>query len=769
MVLPARGDPASSLLASDSHELFGCDATPGIVSVEADDTGRARVWQRLGERVELTEYAFPNWFLTTSLDSLAHLHARHLNADWLRAAHGQIRLDEPLAVVELDGPEHEEGDAYRYLVLTNNLRDIETTLVETTNKRDGDEAQTLADLRGLVLVWEPIQQFLALTGRTFFKEMTFASLRRFQFDLETTGLDDDRDRIFMISMRDSSGWRECLDTTSMTEAELLQRFVQIVRKRDPDVLENHNIFGFDLSFLTKRGSRLGVPIMLGRDGSEPVLETDVFDSGERPEPFLRWRVVGREVVDTQHAVRRFGLAAPDMRRHGLKDAARYFGFASSDREYVPGPEIWNTYQTDPERVRRYAAADVEEVDGLSQRLLPSAFGLAQLLPRTYERIAADTGPASLWELLLVRAYLHEGRAIAAPTPRVQRVGMAPRAELFTSGVIGRAARAVARPLLPSVLAETSIRAANDSLGVMPRIVRRLLDDGSNQARQQLAAAAHAYLGSPGLFSDPNAANQATAIARKYVDTLTDDLRHRHCEVVEMDGDQVVFGVPHDWAAADETALEHSAASDLPHGVGLRIVGRYEALYARAPGTSVTLSADGAVTLVGPAFRAGRLERFGDAFMHRAALCLLQRNMVGLRQAFLQTVQLLRTGGIPLEDLCVQVTLHKSPAQYRRGGTHEEPYEVLLAGGVRSWRVGQRIRYFRARGGEPRLFAEGGSSNSLEADTEYYVQRLCSLYCQQFAQAFSRADYARVFRLPYGEGPYEAEPDLADIKTISTPL
>ena len=72
----------------------------------------------------------------------------------------------------------------------------------------------------------------------------------------------------------------------------MRRFVEMVPARDPDVLENHNIFAFDLSFLVKRAARLGVRLALGRDGSEPRLETDVFDSGERPEPFLRWRVVG---------------------------------------------------------------------------------------------------------------------------------------------------------------------------------------------------------------------------------------------------------------------------------------------------------------------------------------------------------------------------------------------------------------------------------------------------------------------------------------------
>jgi DNA polymerase I len=34
--------------------------------------------------------------------------------------------------------------------------------------------------------------------------------------------------------------------------------------RDPDVIENHNLHGFDLPFLRERARRLGVPLALGR-------------------------------------------------------------------------------------------------------------------------------------------------------------------------------------------------------------------------------------------------------------------------------------------------------------------------------------------------------------------------------------------------------------------------------------------------------------------------------------------------------------------------
>jgi hypothetical protein len=263
-----------------------------------------------------------------------------------------------------------------------------------------------------------------------------------------------------------------------------------------------------------------------------------------------------------------------------------------------------------------------------------------------------------------------------------------------------------------------------------------------------------------------------AAAREFTSLVLDDVRRRGCVVVEVDGEQILLGVPAEWNASTENALVESSRAYLPTGLELRCTGRYESLYARGPGATMTLSFDGAVTLIGPAFRAGRLERFGEAFLHRAAQHALRGAVVELRRVFLQTVHLLRSGQIPLEELCVQVTLHKSLQQYRRGGTHEEPYEALLGAGVRSWRVGQRIRYFRVPGGEPRLLQEGDDLTSAAADTEYYVQRLYGLYCQQFAQAFTRDDFMKIFRLPAGVGPFD-EPDmeaaLGKITPINTPV
>ncbi|HYI24394.1 MAG TPA: 3'-5' exonuclease, partial [Thermomicrobiales bacterium] len=102
-----------------------------------------------------------------------------------------------------------------------------------------------------------------------FKEMEFAHLRRMQLDLETLGLDpaDPEAKIVMIAIRQDD-FEEVLLKES-TEADLLERMVQIVVRLDPDVIEGHNIFQFDLPYLVERARQSGVELPLGRDGAIP--------------------------------------------------------------------------------------------------------------------------------------------------------------------------------------------------------------------------------------------------------------------------------------------------------------------------------------------------------------------------------------------------------------------------------------------------------------------------------------------------------------------
>ena len=120
-----------------------------------------------------------------------------------------------------------------------------------------------------MLALAPEEQYLVATGRTYFRDLSFDDLHRMQFELETTGLNPDRDRVFMIAVRYASCLADTLEAPcegNAGEVALIRELISKVIAEDPDVIENHNLHGFDLPFLARRTQILGVPLALGRIG-----------------------------------------------------------------------------------------------------------------------------------------------------------------------------------------------------------------------------------------------------------------------------------------------------------------------------------------------------------------------------------------------------------------------------------------------------------------------------------------------------------------------
>jgi DNA polymerase elongation subunit (family B) len=380
--------------------LFGWDPTPGIVSVWASRSGKAWVWQRMGERVNCTRETFLPWLFATTLDDLAYLGSAL-----------QLQQDEAAVSYRvLDGPE----GSYRYLLSARDGRMLERELLDGASRRLNRKITSLSSLDDTYYRVGPVEQYLMLTGRVFFRGMAYHDLHRLQFDLETTSLDPARGRIFLVAIRDNRGFEQVLEAPTPEEEEkLINTLCALIRHRDPDTIENHNLMGFDLPFLEHRARVLKVPLLLGRVGVPNRLESseETGSAGYQRWRRTRFSVAGRELIDTLDAVRRYDFVVRTLPSYRLKEVARHFGLASSDRVYIEGARVYETYQQDPDKVRCYALDDVREVDGLSQRLMGAAFALAGMAPRRYERIAS-AGPAmGILEPLLVRAYLRAGAAL----------------------------------------------------------------------------------------------------------------------------------------------------------------------------------------------------------------------------------------------------------------------------------------------------------------------------------------------------------------------
>ncbi len=766
--------------------LWGWDPTPGIVSVWAEGNGVATVWRRTPKTgVLLREEArFRPWLLLDRLDDLRHLGPR-------LAPDGSP--DASVTYRELAGP-----GALRFLVSADDGRTLASALLRGASRRLKQQVDRLRELgKETVFALPPEEQYLVATGRTYFRGLSFDDLQRLQFDLETTGLDPERNRIFMVSVGHPSGSTEVLEASGRgdaAEADLIRRLVATVTAADPDVIENHNLHGFDLPFLERRARLLGVPLPLGRIGPAGLRQR-----GARRQR-VRFVIPGRELIDTLDAVRRYDFATRELPGHGLKAVARHLGIAKPDREHIRGDQIFRVFQTDPDRVRRYATADVEEVAALARMFGGAAFALARMVPRRYERLADAGAATGVIDPLLVRAYLHSGAALPAHQPSDGTPHSGAALHLFATGVAYRVVKADVASLYPSLMRAYRIGPARDRLGAMLALVdqlvlRRLAAKASARAAEPGSAerytheamsaamklvvnSAYGYLAAGGdltRFADVHAANEVTRRGRETLDLMCRELAARGVALLEADTDGVYFAVPESWTEADERRVVADVATLLPPLVQLEFEGRYAAMLSHEPKNYALSRYDGTLVLRGVAFRSSRAEPFGEAFLRHAIGRLLAGDIPGVRESYLATVAALRRRELPTHDVSSRVRLTKTPAQYQdsRETRRELPYEAMLASGRTSWRIGDRVRVYRTKTGTGGVVMESdgeaigtGSRDARAYDVDHYVRLLRDTYAARLARAFSPDDHAALFADP--DQPSLFTPSFTTMRAILTP-
>ena len=127
---------------------------------------------------------------------------------------------------------------------------------------------------------------------------------------------------------------------ALDEPEMLREFVRIVRERDPDVIEGHNLFQFDLAYLEARARRHKVAAGAGpRRRAAPRATPSRMQVAERTIAYRRYEIVGRHVVDTWILAQLYDVTARELEGFGLKEVARHFGVAAPDRTYLRPDEI----------------------------------------------------------------------------------------------------------------------------------------------------------------------------------------------------------------------------------------------------------------------------------------------------------------------------------------------------------------------------------------------------------------------------------------------
>ena len=781
--------------------VFGWDPMPGIVSVWAQRDGRAIVWRREGTRVYCIQETFRPWLFSTHLDDLAHL-----GSNLTAPPHANLRIDtSQISYHSLEGP----SGSYRYLLSSRDGRFLERILLIGASRRLERRVMSLDELSDIYYQVGLVEQYLMQTGRVYFRGLAYEDLHRLQFDLETTALDPHRGRIFLIAVRDSRGFSTILEAPHpKDEGRVIAELCELIRQRDPDVIENHNLFSFDLQFLEHRAKALGIQLRLGRTGGPERLERreETLAIGPEARRRVRYSVAGRELIDTLDAVRRYDFVVRDMPSHGLKDVARYFHIAGPERVYLEGATIYETYRSDPDLVRRYALDDVQEVDGLSRRLLGASFALAGMAPRRYERLAS-AGPAmGILEPLLVRAYLHAGSAL--PQQDIGRESTHGAHEggavhLFAAGVAEHVVKADVASLYPSLMRSFRIGPECDRLDALLGILDRLIDlrlahkaaarsaspgsleanthDATQAAMKILINAAYGYMGagSMALFADIRAADEVTKRGREVLTQVLDALRERGMALIEADTDGVYFAVPSTWTEEQERQLVADIGAILPAGIHLEYEGRYRSMLSHEVKNYALLTYEGQLIVRGVALRSSRAEPFGERFLRQGLLCTMTGDVVGVRDAYLETADALRQRLFTATDVATRVRLSKTPEAYQaaRSGHSEQAYEALLAAGRTKWTPGERVRFYRSQSGlqvwvpdeiEEIIIGDAHEDGSKEDrripneallffhpeemksrrdyDVEHYLRVLVTSYASRLRKAYATEDFEQLFRI-----------------------
>ena len=613
------------------------------------------------------------------------------------------------------------------------------------------------------LLSDPVQQYLIQSGQTLFKGLNFSDLRRMQVDIEcftTEGYefcnaDREGDRLIAIAMGDSTGWREVLSGAELSEKAMLERFVAIVRERDPDVIEGHNIFNFDLPYMAKRAKRCGVKLALGRNGATPDSRPSRFSVGERTISFTRFEFFGRQIVDTYFMVQAYDITHRSLDSYGLKEVARHFGIAPANRTYIKGSEISAEFTRNPEKLMRYALHDIEETEALSRLLSQSAFIQAQMIPFSYQNIAVR-GNATKIDALILREYLRQKQAI--PLPERGRPFAGGYTDMFMEGVIQNVHHCDVRSLYPSLMLTRNIVPKTDSLGVFHRLLDQLRRFRLDAKKQEHDAATegernhfgalqstfkilinsfYGYLGFDQVrFSDFDAAEQVAAEGRKLLQHMIDWLKKNGAQPVEIDTDGVYF-VPPEGGVAVQKAFRNHFSSSLPEGIEVEFDGEYVAMFSYKMKNYALLTEKRDIIIKGAALKSRGLEPFQRKFLRDMIRLKLEGKDAELPALKAQYESAISTRQWPIAMLAKTETLQDAPATYAakiegKGRGRNAAYELALKSG-RDYRAGDQLSYYVTGVKKTvqvfaaaRLVAEW---NPVERDENvpYYIAKLDALY------------------------------------------
>jgi DNA polymerase I len=689
--------------------LFGADPMPRIVAVELGETGTVRMHRRETDGSTITDVEPFHPFVWADSD-----------------------------VVDL-GIETEKlrGDLkYGWLITVDSWKEL--IALRNGLKNGGRDFFAFTD---------PVQHYLTATGRTLFKDLAFEELKRMQIEVLSINGSGDSDHIMSIALSDNTEWEELIlvDTNNIEESErnALRRLTALIKERDPDVIEGHDLFRVHLPYLVDRAKKLKTKLDWGRSGGFLRSRPSRLQIAEKTIDYPKFTIDGRHFVDTFLLAQFYDVGMRSLAGFERVDVARHFELCDSEQiSGLTGKELERAYLSDSDVFHRRALCGVRETRALSNLLSASYFIQAQIFPYNYQDVIVR-GNATRINALFLREYFRQRHSIPElPMPRGFEGGYT---DIFFTGVARNVWHCDVASLYPSIMLRFDCFPATDEL----QIFRHLLTDLRNfrlEAKARMRAerdparlhhlqalqntfkillnSFYGYLGfAQGHFADFDAAARVTQIGRDLLKKMIDWLNTCGAQVIEVDTDGIYFVPPasiptvaaslrnaHQEKATGEYAAHRAAATEqiidelqrglakeLPAGIDVEIDEQFDAMLSYKAKNYALLTKDGDVVIKGGALKSRGLEKFQRVFLEEMIKMIMQGTpeaIADLRNDFEQNI---RNRVWKIDMLMKTDTLQDSLEKYRAkiagsARNRAAAYELALASG-RNYKPGDQISYY----------------------------------------------------------------------------
>jgi DNA polymerase elongation subunit (family B) len=736
--------------------LFGADPSPRIVAIELGETGTVKVYRREkdGSSVADVEPFHPFVWADSDVVDLG------IESEKL---HGNLKYGWLITV-----------DSWKELIaLRNGLKNAGRDFFAFT---------------------DPVQHYLTAAGRTLFKDLPFEELKRVQLEVLSfdtvagvgdsgTGIADpgNNDHIISIALSDNTGWEELIvvDPNNVEESErnTLRRLTTLIKERDPDVIEGHNLFRFDLPYLVGRAKKLKTKLDWGRSGSFLRSRPSRLQIAEKTIDYPKFTVGGRHFVDTFLLAQFYDVGMRSLAGFERSDVARHFDLCDSEEiSALTGKELQRTYLENSEGFRRRALCGVRETRALSELLSPSYFIQAQIFPYNYQDVIVR-GNATRINALFLREYFRQRHSIPElPMPRAFEGGYT---DIFFTGVAHNVWHCDIASLYPSVMLQFECFPATDQL----QIFRHLLTDlrtfrldakaqmraGKDPARQHhlqalqntfkiLLNSFYGYLGfAQGHFADFDAAARVTQIGRDLLRKMIDWLNTHGAHVIEVDTDGIYFVPPAIAGGGDPDnggrghakdqpgstppattieRLQEGLAEILPPGIDVEIDEQFDAMFSYKAKNYALLTKDGDVIIKGGALKSRGLEKYQRVFLEEMIKLIMEEKPEVIPQLRDEFEQKIRNREWKIDMLMKTDTLQDSLDKYRAkiagsARNRAAAYELALASG-RNYKPGDQISYYikatpkKVPAYEAAKLASDFDPQNRDENADYYVAKLDDL-------------------------------------------